>query len=324
MTYKPLHALVVGSLVLACLGPFTPSQSLLALPETYSAQAVPNTVEVTFDGLMVFRRVGNHYEVGILDENTAINHELKVTIGETPISSAKLAKFLNSGNQWSLDVVSASGKKAPDIKPRQNKQCSRLQDTKDGLVDIDHVFDFCWIMDLETEFHGGKALVLKPKKLKPIIKLNNGQLYTKYNYDELERVKGHSTTYTPFGFVADMLALRVDLKDNEKLELTVGNQVVFSLTPNGERSAGIFNAPKGPDMGESHFRYYYNLFDVPDSEQYDIRLWKEMKDRHPLNRYFGRQPSDKDFNAFDKLRILTFDNQMCGAVFLGKSADPLQ
>jgi hypothetical protein len=276
---------------------------------------------------MVFRKVGNHYEVGILDDKTAIDHQFKISIGKSFVPKDKLTQFLNSGKPWNLDVMTASGKKAHDIKPRQNKSCSRLQDTKDAEVDLDHVFDFCWLMDLETEFYDGKKLKMREGRLKPIIKLNNGELYAKYNFDELGRLKGQSDAYSEFGFVADMIALRVDLKDGERLELTAGNEVVFSLKPDEVRNAGIFNAPMGPNMDEPHFRYYYNLFVVPESEQYRIQLWDPMKGHHPLNRYFPgpiRKSSDPDFNPFNDIRDLCFDNQMCGAVFLGKSTDPLR
>lgn len=322
------RSLLIALLVFTGLGLLNCSQTRPAPPDQPQAQANKSpTVEVTFDGIMVFRRVGDHYEVGILDKDTAVDHEFRIVVGDNVVPDNRIAQLMNSGNIWSLDVVDASGQKRSDIKSRQVKPCNRLQDTAAGQVDRAHLFDFCWIMDLEGEFHDGQTFDLIPGKLKPIIHLNNGELYTKYNFDELERAKGHSTTYSDFGFVADMVALTVDLKDDERLVMTVAGQEVFSLTPNGVRSAGIFNAPKKNDSmdTDSHFHYYYDLFrSVPESEKYDLRLVEESRRRHPLNRYSPKDRSAKDFTALDDIRIRTFDNQMCGAVLLGKSTDPLR
>ena len=76
-------------------------------------------------------------------------------------------------------------------------------------------------------------------------------------------------------------------------------------------------------MGEPHFHYYYNLFKVPESEQYDIQLSSQVKE-HPLNRYIPKDRSDKDFNILNDIRIRCWDHELCGAVFLGKSTGPLK
>src|SRR5215813_9299201 len=255
MVKKPFCALTVASALAAYLLALGCSKVPPAPPEKPVGPGELNTVEVTFDGLMVFRQVGDHYEVGVLDSQK-VNHTLKITVGDTVLADDKLAEFLKT-KPWSLNVVTASGNQAANIKPRQYKGCNRLQDTKDPQLDIKHVFDLCWLLDMETELHG-KSLEMNEGLLTPIIKLNNGELYTKYNFDALDAGKGNNPTYNPLGYVSDMIALKANLNSDEKLVLSAGNQVIFSLTPQGEHCAGIFNRPNKYDM-ESHFQYYYDL-----------------------------------------------------------------
>jgi len=335
MSQKLLTMLIVGLFVLACLVPFNRSQSFSALNKTSPTQPEGTKVEVTFAGLMVFRQVGDHYEVGILNKDAAPDHQFAVLVGKTPLDADKVSQWALAG-PWSMNVVGPSGENH-SIDVQHLKPCHRLRETQHhNDADKPHFFDFCWLMDLEKEFNGGKQLRMIKGKLTPIIKLNNGELYTKYNYDELERAKGGSEKYKPLGFVADMISLRVNLQANEKLELrTVNNELVFSLTAGGETEAGIYNAPpehsyvKSKDgklkEEESHFQYYYNLFAVSKPKQYKIRVSDDANNNHPPNYYPHSRPSvyDKD-DPFNKFNDLCFDNQMCGAVFLGRSTEPLE
>jgi len=339
MSKTLLRTLMIALVMFAGLGPFNLPQAFLAKPEPNAAGAKGKTtmVEVTFDGLMVFQRVGDHYEVGILGKETAIDHEFKYTIGKDKNKDKKkdkarkalVTQLMSSEDIWRLEVVNRSGRKPADIKPREVKGCNRLQDTIDGHVDLEHVFDFCWITDLEREFHGGQTLTLKPGKLKPIIWLNNGELYTKYNYDELEREnRPDGPTWSDLGFVTETVALRVDLQEDEYLVLSAAGREVFRLpTPEGERNAGIFNAPrvkyrtmKHGAREHSHFLYYYELFsNVAGGEKIDIR--RKTPARRPLNRFYP----DISYSApDDDVRIRTFDRQACGSVLLGKSTGPLK
>jgi hypothetical protein len=336
MSKKLLRIACLLLLMILCLAPFPGAHGLLAKPENYSVAAnyqSTTTVEVTFDGLMVFRRVRgtpDHYEVGILDEATARGHEFVITL-ENKTLGTKRTSSTTEPKKWSLHVLTAAGAQKPiDIKPRDVKPCRRLEDTDDP-EDLEHVFDFCWIIDLEQEFHGGQPLKLKPNKLKPIILLNNGQLYAKYKYDQIERESSPDGQPADFGFVAETIGLRVDLERNERLVLIDdAGKTVFTLKPEGPQNAAIYNAPptgmnrRAKRQGcpyESHFPYYYDLFDnVSASEKIDI-CPKESGLR-PLNRWF--EPDAKHSKQNDKLRKRTFDDQSCGATLLGRSSDPLQ
>src|ERR1043166_5964622 len=65
-------ALSVCMLVLSCKKTSPPNSTA---PEELT------TVEITFDGLMVFRQVADHYEVGVLDSHQ-VNHKLRITVGD--------------------------------------------------------------------------------------------------------------------------------------------------------------------------------------------------------------------------------------------------
>jgi hypothetical protein len=301
-----------------------------------SPQSKKTTVEVSFDGLMVFAKVGDHYEVGIVDRN---DHKFSYTIGKHTVTAKSLAEYKKSQRDvvhlltsapWTLEVMSGSGSpKATKIWARSNKPCNREQDTVPN-ENIDHAFDFCWIMDLEGEFHGGHELHLNAGKLKPIILLRQGELYTKYKYDQLEREQSpNSTSWNPYGFVAETVALRLDLDEGEYLILRNGKgEEAFRLPAgNGDTNAGIFNSPSKDYQftmraraGHSHFLYYYDLFsNVSGNEKIDIRVKEDGF--IPLNRFPQDRPKPR---LDDAKRKDTFDNQSCGAIYLGLSDSPLK
>jgi len=323
------------------------------------SQGPTTTVTVLLDGLMVYRRVGDnfdyHYEVGILEgKNTAICHHLRIGRPDHWEDENHLAQLAESHKVWKLEVVSGNVTKPRDITARQNGPFHRLDDTQNTPPTTPipaptppinpHFYDFGWVMDLERDFNNGKELKMRKKRLKPIIELNNGDLYVEYNYDELERFKGASQTSERYGFASDLIALNVELKTGEKLVLRAGSEIVFSLPDNNITEAGIFNAPpftpkdkkdcpahkdKKDEPGEqSHFQYYYNLFEVRPQDQYRLQVYKDSEGYyHRPPNYFPHSPDYLKPTVIDEffhdVRIACFDNQMCGAVFLGKSNEPL-
>jgi hypothetical protein len=309
--------------VAACLLASACSQASPPQPENPTTPRGPNTVEVTFMGLMVFRQVNDHYEVGVLDSHTAEKHKLGITVGDKPIPDEDLAQYLKT-KPWTLSVVNASGNQNPiDIKARQNKPCNRLQDTENPKLDTQHFFDLCWLLDAETELNGGKSLNMNEGLLTPIIHLQNGDLYTKNNFEALDTGVGENPTYSPLGYVSEMIALKVDLNPGEEFVLSAGNQKIFRLAPQGMHNAGVYNQPDPSDTVKSHFDYYYKLFNVPKEERHHIRVSDTVKTKPP-NLYIPKKPSDKDFSILENMRFLCFDHELCGAVFLGKSTGPLK
>lgn len=327
------------------------------------AESQPATTKVTvlLDGLMVYRRVRDkltkyHYEVGILEgKKTAKDHHLKIGWEDHWEAEGRLAKLAEDHKVWKLEVELNNVPKPRHIKARKNGRFHRLGDTLNAPPPTPmpgptppinpHFFDFGWVMDLERDFNNGKALKMRNGGLKPIIEINNGDLHVEYNYAELERAKGDNQKFERYGFASDLIALNVELKTNEKLVLRAGSEIVFSLPDNGTE-ARIFNSPLPThkdmkvtqndtidcptnDPGEqTHFQYYYNLFDVPPHDQYRLQVHKDS-DGHchfPPNYFPGSAsylyPTEID-EFFETVRMACFDNQMCGAVFLGKSNKPL-
>src|SRR5262249_49330272 len=127
--------------------------------------------------------------------------------------------------------------------------------------------DFCWIIDIESEEFHAKKLELKPGKLKPIIQLSNGELFTARKTDPLTRKRGIGR-YKDFGYVADKVGLRLTLQHNENLVLRVvgagDSGLAFSLSPNMYHTVEISNVyphTMKEATEPTHFQYYYGLFD---------------------------------------------------------------
>lgn len=222
----------------------------------------PGTVEITFDGLMLFHKNGNHYEVGIVDAHAAPapHHEFSITgasNGKPWPQPIDVNGLKHLGNAWVLEVENR--KTAVDVTPTPCRRKDRF--------DPDHDRDFCWIIDIESEEFHGKKLELKPGKLKPIIQISNGELFTKLKSNTLKRKRGLGG-YKEFGFVADKTGLCLTLQGNENLVLKVvgagGRGLAFSLPSTMYHTVEIKNVYPRP-MEEAkepeHFQYYYELFD---------------------------------------------------------------
>lgn len=291
--------------------------SAAARKGTAAATKKKKTVTVEFDGLMVLRRVDNYYELGVLDEKTAPHHHFMVYENKKKVPPALISELMKSGSRWSLDIVSASGSPEPDIKPRPGNPCNRALDTKANTKA--HAYAFCWIMDFENDFNGGKEVKMNAGKFKPIIRLNNGELYTKDKYPEL--TKDSAKGCDDYGFVAETLALNIQLAGDQTLQLRVDGKPAFTLSKNGDR-ATLINGPheheemepiqrsrdaKCPppqDDPPSHFLYYYNLFNAP---------------RHDI---YNKPDAKLPVNPKPQVKI-TVPRQACGIVYLGVSSGPL-
>ena len=295
-------------------------------------------VEVTFDGLMVFEKspADNHYEVGILPPSAGQDHVFQIFVGDQkiPVPVQNTARPV-----WTLDVVTASGTiKGIDITERAKKPCNRTADTT-AVEDLDHVYDFCWIIDLQNDFRQGKPLLqVKQDALVPIISLKNGELYTKTKYDEQQR-QDSNKNYVNYGFVAETIALRIKLEEGEQLQLnvpatsTTPPRNVFTLNKD-KPFAALLNAPPLESMiqpmsnAESHFHRQYKAYTNVANEDYDIK--NKEGGLHPINRRFppGLEEyltfTDQDSKAnqislVDRIRLrkFTVPHQACGIVFLG-------
>lgn len=296
-------------------------------------------VEVTFDGLMIFTEVKGHgtdrFEVGILDPSIAHGHKFEIIQTSPEQQPSPIPVSLPTTNNWVLRVESEDGLIRPvdiSVLGGLNGCRNRLDETKNEFWNVGHAFAFCWIIDLEKEFLGGREFTLQRGKLKPIIELYNGELLTKYKYDEVVRRSRPRNTKRDYGFVADTVALKVELNPKEKLVMLIPGikKPLFTLTKHGE-SVQIMNIGKEKtnQQGDgickngvdSHFVSYYKLLNAQRPPLHDD-ICRPENARRPINRYHRVRATSSRPAA--RQGMLSFGPYACGTGFLGISKKPLK
>ena len=309
---KTLMTMLVISLLLLCQ--CKPDNNSSQQPVNKVDNKAPNaakatTVEVLLEGLMVLhRKSGDHYEIGILKPEIALNHSFMIDLDGKAIDLRAYPK----DKSWVLEVVGSTTAPGPGTHLVEAGHNGRLND------DETNKSDFSWAVDLEgPEFHN-RSLTLKPGNLQPIIQLPDGDLSTLYKAPAVERNQGGGA-FSDFGFVTETTRLSLNLQPGEKLRLKIAGtnpEVVIAEWPYGPAAykLKIHNGPNNKLDPGSHFPYYYELFsDVKKEEKYDFRL--EDPEVDPKNLYPYPDKSSK-------LRWLK--TLPCGLVILGKRTAPLE
>lgn len=287
----------------------------LALSSSVLSAPPIATVNISFDGMMVFHKLDDLYEVGIVDKSIAIGHKLSFTKnGETlPLFTDILSKqrAQSSSNILQLDIKKR-GRLKRDLKSTKEGHKNRLQDDLDGQL------DFNWIADLESsEFHN-KELTLIPGKFTFILRLSSGQLYTKYKIAKLTRTLGTNPTRSDWGFLTETVGCQIILKPHEELVASFSGQEVPVVKYKAgettdikiENVIPILDRPK-----TSHFHHYYCLFSGIDAaHQYEIQL--KYPSELPHNHYPLHDPT--------RPGPRTIGDYPCGGVFLGKRKQALE
>ena len=278
-----------------------------------------STVEITFDGLMVFHKLGNHYEVGILDAvaTPAPHHKFAITVDDVPVGNdVEALKAL--GNAWVLEV--ARGDAGVNIHDKHHT--TRFDDSEETKE------DFTWIIDLESSEFQNEKLDLFPGKLKPIIQLSKGELFTKYKTHRLKRKRGIGA-FDSFGFVADKIGLRLNLSGEEELVLKVvgegKNGEAFRLKANESHpyykvairnvmNHEMVKAKIKTASEPSHFQYYYKLFD-------NVSKFKRFEFEKEYKPSINSRDTMGDFSkTLDSSKCCPY---ICGQLLLGKMDHPL-
>jgi hypothetical protein len=297
MTKRLVGTLVTASLIISCSGLIAGLSTSRAIAvERENAEpsvAKPSTIEVTFEGLMILhRQASGLYEIGILIPEIAHKHTFIIKKDGEKIEN--LSYYVSLGMNWVLEVIRPSGEQSRvGMSLRNRGHSKRFPDNSKGQ------FDFSWAVDLEgPEFHN-RLLTLEGGKLKPIIQLPNGELYTKYKSPFVQRQTGPKGPFLDFGFVAETTALKVDLQPGEELVLRVEkdgpDEVIFRLPYGSPHQVAIHNPPDPPDkpIEVSHFKLYYGLFsNVPEGEHFDFKLKKPKQqpfNEYPLQTIYGDQ-----------------------------------
>jgi hypothetical protein len=333
MKHRLFITLVPALLVLASFESLKRSCAISAVHNGPTRSTISTyQAEVTFDGIMIFQRHSDHYDVGILDKTTAPDHEFRIFVGDKSVE-------IKPDAAWSLNVENKAGQvvRDPHIDVVGPGNCDKLSQTTEH-ENPPHAYDFCWIIDLERDFHGGgKLKFANGVHLRPIIHLNNGELYTKYKYQPIEKLNDDTQASDKYGFVAETIGLIVTLNEDEDLVLRVkgtpGPQnEVFRLTK-AAHDASVFNAPPcEPPMkkdtsgktGPSHFHYYHGIFsNWTAQDAYDDVRNDKYNPAIPLNAY-KHEPCVKVAKTPNEMRNRTYDHELCGTAFLGVSSGTLQ
>ena len=264
-----IAALIVALTILSSCTPNQTSDSNRSTDVNKSAaRPASNTVTVSFAGMMVFHREasGPGYEVGIVIPDVAKEHVFAVL-------QDGIARQLPTGGRWRLSIMNLQT--IPEHispvelgHPKGGKPVRKPDDVKGQR-------DFSWIADLESpEFHGKELTLKKSGLLRPIIHLPNIPLYTLNKSMDLKRGQGGGEM-TPFGFVAENMAMNIELHPGEELVLTDEDThtPVFSLpyvlgqAPSAVRIENV----RHPNAQASDFKMYYDLFsNVSDGEKFDF------------------------------------------------------
>jgi hypothetical protein len=218
-------------------------------------------VTILFEGMVVFckNEHNDRYEFGILAPDVAVNHEFNISVGSESgdSHSVDVERFLRMGNIWTIDVLDInSGDIRKDLDKTEKGHDGRLRDNPAGQS------DFSWLMDLESnEFHR-EPLNLRAGKLKPIIHLTRGNLFTKFKSIELARKQGKGEFYK-FGFVTETLGIDIALRPDEELVFRVANagQEGEICRARGKTIVVIGNTTiphiNHSDDGPTHLQHYY-------------------------------------------------------------------
>jgi hypothetical protein len=286
----------------------------LAISPRVMCDPPSSAVNISFDGMMVFHKFLDDYEVGIVDEPVAKGHVFSI-MGDVGQIFTQVLKLRAQAAPPVVRIdVKKNGKPKKELKSIKEGHSNRMQDDLDGQYDLD------WLVDFESrEFHrnrlvadgqGGVELPMEPGNLRFVIRMSCGQIYTKHKIAKLSRWPGiDENGAVVFGFLTETVGFQINLKPNEVVVLSCeGQEHTIPYKAGETTSIELKNAIPVKERGPaSHFSHYYYLFPrVPPEERYDIKL-KEPKE-YPYNHY----PIE------DNRIITTVGDYPCGPIYLGK------
>jgi hypothetical protein len=238
---------------------------------------MPNTSTlITFEGLLIFHKdTSNLYEVGILDTKLLPHlpeHVFQITVtpdphtgvGQWTLGPADLSPFLQAGNSWTLEVVDPHGDLQTGVQADESLP-NRHNANPDNRLG--------WIVNLEgPEFPNG-SLTREIGKLKPIIHLTKGNLFTYCKTGGVNLMKNESLFIENFGFLAGVIAIKIDTSAMEEVVLRVGGGTEIFRLPKGlSYTVSITNSTLKPSI-VSHFHAYYELLYPNATDRFDFQAF---------------------------------------------------
>ena len=290
-------------------------------------QALTDTIQttITFNGLMVFRpdQASKTCEVGVLHaRDQGHPHILQIEIepdprtgsGKWTLDSDQLERYVQAKNiRWKFEVVKGGQPVPPGIDVNTSIPCDRHHPP---TPTNENPLGFGWLVNLESgEFHSGR-LTRTPGKLKPVIELTKGKLFTSCLTDSID-VKQGSNTRFDFGFIAGAIDLKLTPADGDVavLYFTDQNQqatVIFRLPNINQVSYKVFikNTPMAGPAGGHFHQFYDRLFQgVGGNQRFDLQLCYPPIAASAASCSAGRAPDPDPFK--------------CGGVAVGGSG-PLE
>jgi len=232
---------------------------------------------IVFHGLMVLHPdpAGQYFEAGLL--RTA-DHGFRIKVSETlgaaistfQVPLGSFSGFLN--DVWSFEFTNSSKR---GVHLYQNGSFDRKADIGDSR-------DFRWAVDLEGKEFYNEQLTTKANQLGVLLRVTNGEFYTKTKTAPLMRNQGNGT-FQYFGSAANEIAtdlfleagdvvLRSAKAKREIFRLHIKTDATYEILVENEplTDAHIDNVESG-----DHFRYYYQLITKPKLEWYEFKLASE-------------------------------------------------
>jgi hypothetical protein len=246
-----------------------------------------DSIETTiiFNGLMVFRpdQLNKVCELGVLlARDHGQPHILQIEIEPDPrtgtgswtLDSDLLWQYVQGGNiRWKFEVVRNGQPVPPGIVVDPAIPLNRHTPPSQGPI------GFGWMVNLECgEFHSN-TLTRTAGKLKPIIQLTTGQLFTRCLTDSID-VKHGSNTRLDFGFIAGAAGLKLTPADGDMAILYFIDQQqrpteIFRLPDINRVSYKVFirNTPTSGSAG-GHFHLFYDrLFQsIGGNQRFDLQM----------------------------------------------------
>ncbi len=256
-------------------------------------------VLLTLEGLLILcdNKEEKQCEIGALSTDKAgkSGHKLTITITKVSLSGATTLYDTSFGHDFSrsLKLLEIDAESPVDASVRYRTYGAESTDAIDRKTITANPDDFRWVLDFQGEdFHGQNLKLEKPDFLKPILIVKNGEFYTEeLSRERLERsvnggpfeLFGYGTTVVGAGITLNpggKAILRLSDQDDSKVP---GNSMTFNLPKEPDTfyeikienlCAQITTDQTGQAIESADFDLYYDVFDVPETEQFTLRAVK--------------------------------------------------
>jgi hypothetical protein len=232
-----------------------------------SSFQAPPSVQITFDGLMLFTFEKDSSQC-VIGAVKCVNHCLEITIDdEKPI----IAPAKN------ISILSDSPKGIRQYRPGGDR--IRHSSPNGDLNDLG------WLMAIQgDQFHNNKDLPKNSNGIEQVITVNTGIFYTALRTSDVSIISKNGASES--STIATTVGCNINLELGETLTLAFDGVVAhqFTKTEKNRKIRVVYtcNDPVfEPDFGD--FRAYYRIYDtVPAGEQFGIAPTRILQEKRGL------------------------------------------